>query len=80
MPLQKETTKDFAGPEPYPNYILMMISKLAATSANPFPAITPMTVFISKNLRSQNWQPPSQITPYFPPKEFKYYHKKLIDY
>jgi hypothetical protein len=35
--------KDFAGPGPYPTYILQTISKLAATSANPFPAIAPNT-------------------------------------
>ena len=31
--------KDFAGPGPYPTYVLQTISKLAATSSNPFPAI-----------------------------------------
>ena len=31
--------KDLAGPGPYPTYILTTILKLAATSANPFPAI-----------------------------------------
>ena len=31
--------KDFAGPGPYPTYVLQTISKLAATSTNPFPAI-----------------------------------------
>jgi Cyclin, N-terminal domain len=35
--------KDFAGPGPYPTYVLQTISKLAATSANPFPAIAPNT-------------------------------------
>jgi hypothetical protein len=29
--------KDFAGPGPYPTYVLTTISKLAATSMNPFP-------------------------------------------
>lgn len=33
--------KDFAGPGPYPTYILQTISKLAATSTNLFPAIAP---------------------------------------
>src|SRR6202041_1714626 len=33
--------KDFAGPGPYPTYVLQTISKLAATSTNPFPAIAP---------------------------------------
>jgi Cyclin, N-terminal domain len=31
--------KDFAGPGPYPTYVLQTISKLAASSTNPFPAI-----------------------------------------
>jgi hypothetical protein len=31
--------KDFAGPGPYPTYVLQTISKLAAKSTNPFPAI-----------------------------------------
>jgi hypothetical protein len=35
--------KDFAGPGPYPTYVLTTISKLAATSTNPFPAIAPNT-------------------------------------
>ena len=35
--------KDFAGPGPYPTYVLQTISKLAATSTNPFPAIAPNT-------------------------------------
>jgi hypothetical protein len=33
--------KDFAGPGPYPTYVLQTISKLAASSTNPFPAIAP---------------------------------------
>jgi hypothetical protein len=33
--------KDFTGPESYPMYVLQMISKLATTSTNPFPAIAP---------------------------------------
>jgi hypothetical protein len=33
--------KDFAGPGPYPTYVLQTISKLAATSTNPFPAVAP---------------------------------------
>jgi len=35
--------KDFAGPGPYPTYVLQTISKLAATSTNPFPAVAPNT-------------------------------------
>ncbi|KIM74161.1 hypothetical protein PILCRDRAFT_828447 [Piloderma croceum F 1598] len=31
--------KDFAGPGPYPIYVLQRVSKLAPTSTNPFPAI-----------------------------------------
>ena len=33
--------KDFAGPGPYPTYVLQTISKLAAISTNPFPAVAP---------------------------------------
>jgi hypothetical protein len=35
--------KDFAGPGPYPTYVLQTISKLAATSTNPYPALAPNT-------------------------------------
>ena len=35
--------KDFAGPGPYPMYVLQTISKLASTLTNTFPAIAPNT-------------------------------------
>ena len=33
--------KDFAGPGPYPTYVLQTISKLAVTATDPFLAIAP---------------------------------------
>ena len=33
--------KDFAGPGPYPTFVLQTISKLATTSTNPFPTVAP---------------------------------------
>ena len=42
-PYWHRPSKDFAGPGPYPNYILTTISKLAATSTKPFPALAPNT-------------------------------------
>ena len=33
--------KDFAGPGPYPTYVLQTILKLTAISTNPFPAVAP---------------------------------------
>ena len=33
--------KDFAGPGPYPTYVLQTISKLTAISTNPFPTVAP---------------------------------------
>jgi hypothetical protein len=41
--------KDFAGPGPYPTYVLQTISKLAATSTNPYPQPRPCPQYQHKS-------------------------------
>jgi hypothetical protein len=68
--------KDFAGPGPSPTYVLQTISKLAATSANPFPAIAPNTStspnpsFGPRQASPLKFTPPSPSIPTHPEKAY----------
>jgi hypothetical protein len=59
--------KDFAGPGPYPTYVLQTISKLAATSTDPFPAIasnsgtSPIPSFSPRQASPPKSTPPPSI-------------------
>jgi hypothetical protein len=55
--------KDLAGPGPYPTYVLQTISKLAATSTNPFPAAAPNTSTSPIPLFGPPQASPPKLTP-----------------
>ena len=56
--------KDFARPGPYPTYVLTTLSKLTATSTNPFPLATLTTSDTPEPSYSESALPASSTSPH----------------